>query len=95
MNYDLACSLIKQYRLQSVRARVCGGQMGFRLNITLKSVFDFVNNLQTDKLLKKWIPSNRKHNKNGITKGYSANRSGDMIVSIVDGGHFNLVHTGR
>ena len=95
MNYDLACSLIKQYRLQSVRARVCGGQMGFRLNITLKSALDFVNNLQTEKLRKKWIPSNRKHNKNGITKGYSANRSWDMIVSIVDGGHFNLVHTGR
>ena len=95
MNYDLACSLIKQYRLQSVRARVCGGQRGLRLNITLKSVLDFVNNLPTEKLLKKWIPSNRKHNKNGITIGYSANRSGDMIVSIVDGGHFNLVHTDR
>ena len=88
MNYDLACSLIKQYRLQSVRARACvsvcvcvlgggggGGQRRFRLNITLKSVLDFVNNLQTEKLLKKWIPSNRKHNKNDITKGYSANRS--------------------
>ena len=72
-----------------------GGQRGFRLNITLKSVLDFVNNLQTEKLLKKWIPCNRKHNNNGITKGYSANRSGDMIVSIVDGGHFNLVHAGR
>ena len=70
MNYDLACSLIKQYRLQSVRARVCGCQRGLRLNITLKSVFDFVNNLQTEKLLKKRIPSNRKHNKIGITKGY-------------------------
>ena len=68
MNYHLACSLIKQYRLQSVHARVCGGQRGFRLNITLKSVLDFVNNLQTEKLLKKWIPSNRKHNKNCITK---------------------------
>ena len=79
-----------------MRARVfVAGQRGFRLKITLKSVLDFVNNLQTEKLLKKWIPSNRKHNKNGITKGYSANRSGDMIVSIVDGGHFNLVHTGR
>ena len=99
MNYDLACSLTKQYRLQSVRARVCGGggggQRGLGLNIALKSVLGFVNNLQTEKLLKKSIPSNRKHNKNGITKGYSANRSGDMIVSIVDGGHFNLVHTGR
>ena len=90
MNYDLACSLVKQYTLQSVRSRVCGG---FRL--TLKSVVDFVNNLQTEMLLKKWIPSNRKHNKNGITKGYSANRSWDMIVYIVDGGHFNLLHTGR
>ena len=69
--------------------------MGLRLNITFKSVLDFVNNLQTEKLLKKWIPRNRKHNKNGITKGYSANRSCDMIVSLVDGGHFNLVHTGR
>ena len=75
MNYDLVCSLIKQYILQSVRARVCGGKMGFRLNITLNSVLDFVNDLQTEKLLKKWIPSNRKHNKNGITKEYSANRS--------------------
>ena len=73
----------------------CGGQRGFMLNITLKSVLDFVNNLQTEKLLKKWIPSNIKHNKDGITKGYSANMSWDMIVSIVDGGHFNLVHTGR
>ena len=52
-----------------------GGQMGFRLNITLKRVLDFVNDLQTDKLLKKWIPSIRKHNKNVITKGYSSNRS--------------------
>ena len=79
MNYDLACSLIKQYKLQSVRACLWGGggggQSGFRLNITLKSVLDFVNNLQTDKLLKKWIPSNRKHNKNCITKGYSAKMS--------------------
>ena len=61
-----------------MRARVCvggGGQGGFRLNITLKSVLDFVNDLQTEKLPKKWIPSNRKYNKNGITKGYSANRS--------------------
>ena len=49
--------------------------MGFRLNITLKSVLDFVNDLQTGKLLKKWIPSNRKHNKNGITKEHSANSS--------------------
>ena len=90
MNYDRACSLIKQYKLQCVYARVC-----YRLNIILNSVLDFVNNLQTEKLLKKWIPSNRKHNKNGITKGYSANMSWDIIVSIVDGGHFNLVHTGR
>ena len=63
MNYHLACSLIKQYRLQSVRARVCGG-----VKVGLGFVIDFVNNLQTEKLLKKWIPSNRKHNKNCITK---------------------------
>ena len=37
----------------------CGGQSGFRLNITLKSVLDFVNDLQTEKLPNKWIPSNR------------------------------------
>ena len=49
MNYDLACSLTEQSRLQSVRARVCGGSKGLRLNITLKSVLDFVNNLQTKK----------------------------------------------
>ena len=51
-----------------------GGQGGFRLNITLKRVLDFVNDLQTEKLLKKWISSNRKHNRNGNTKGYSASR---------------------
>ena len=77
MNYDLACALIKPDRLQSVRARVCGGGgvkggLGLTLHCT---VFLTVNNLQTEKLLKKWIPINRKHNKNGITKGYSANRS--------------------
>ena len=35
MNYDLACSLIKQYKLQSVRARVCGGGVKVGLGLTL------------------------------------------------------------
>ena len=90
--------------LQTEKGCVCaclwGGQRGFiqiyiRLNITLKRVIDFVNDLQTEKLLKKWIPSNISEHITKMVLQRDLVLTGDLIVSIVDGGHINLVHTGR
>ena len=58
--------------------------------ITLKAKFCLLNYIETQYLLHKWIPHTVKHIKNGITQGYSANRSWDMILSITGGGHFEL-----
>ena len=70
-----ACSLLLHCGCVVACKGNCKRQRGFRPNITLKRVLDFVNDLQTEKLLKQWIPSTRKHNKNAITNVYSANRS--------------------
>ena len=58
--------------------------------ITLKATFCLLNYIERQQWLQKWIPHTRKHIKNGITQGSSANRSWAMVVHITGGGHFEL-----